>query len=171
MFTIRPEQTNDAAAIRAVHCAAFATDAEARLVDRLRIGGQARLSLVAETAGGVVGHILFSPVSVVGTSAICWGLGLAPLAVLPAHQHRGVGSALTREGLAACRREGCAFVVVLGDPSYYPRFGFHRASAAGLRNEYGKDEAFMVLELQPGSLPLGGGLVKYGPEFAEWSQD
>ena len=67
MWTIRPEQGDDEAAVRAVHRAAFPTDAEARLVDRLRSTGQARVSLVAEAAGAVVGHILFSPVSVVGT--------------------------------------------------------------------------------------------------------
>jgi putative acetyltransferase len=165
--TIRPERAADADAIRAVHRGAFLTEDEARLVDRLRANGHAAVSLVAEVDGSVVGHILFSPVSVVAPSACCPGLGLAPLAVLPAHQRRGVGSALIREGLAVCRREGCPFVVVLGHPGYYPRFGFRRASAVGLSNEYGADEAFLVLELQPDSLPAGGGLVRYGPEFAE----
>jgi putative acetyltransferase len=169
--SVRPERAEDGAAVRAVHRAAFPTDTEARLVDRLRARGQARVSLVAEADGGVVGHILFSPVSVLTPSGPCQGLGLAPLAVLPPHQRRGIGSALVREGLAACRREGCGFVVVLGHPGYYPRFGFRRASAVGLGNEYGADEAFMVLELQPGSLPAGGGLVRYGPEFAEWERD
>ena len=165
MITIRPECPEDAAGIRAVHCAAFPTDAEARLVERLRAGGQSRVSLVAEADGNVIGHILFTPVSV--TPAGCRGLGLAPLAVLPTHQRRGVGSALVREGLAVCRRQGWAFVVVLGHPDYYPRFGFRRASAVGLSNEYGADEAFMVVELQPGSLPAGGGVARYGPEFSE----
>jgi putative acetyltransferase len=115
--------------------------------------------------GAVVGHVLFSPVTVAGAPD---GIGLAPLAVLPAHQRRGVGSALVREGLEACRRLGCPFVVVLGHPGYYPRFGFRRAAGAGLGNEYGADEAFMVLALRPGSLPAGGGLVRYGPDFGEW---
>jgi putative acetyltransferase len=168
MVTIRPERDEDADAIRAVHRAAFPTDAEARLVDRLRAAGRARVALVAELDGAVVGHILFSPVVIVSPSQRCSGLGLAPLAVLPACQRRGVGSALVHEGLAACRRAGCDFVVVLGHPKYYPRFGFRRASAMGLGNEYGADEAFLVLELRPGSLPAGGGLVLYGPEFAEW---
>jgi putative acetyltransferase len=170
MVMIRPERTADIAAVRGVHGAAFPTDAEARLVDRLRAGGQARVSLVAEVDGGVVGHIVFSPVSVAAPSGYCHGLGLAPLAVLPEYQRRGVGSALVRAGLAVCQQEGHAFVVVLGHPGYYPRFGFRQASAVGLSNEYGADEAFMVLELQPGALPASGGLVKYGPEFAEWSR-
>src|SRR5262245_38064758 len=120
MFLIRPERAGDEAAIRAVHRSAFPADAEARLVDRLRANGKARVSLVAEADGLVVGHVLFSPVTVEGRST-CVGLGLAPLAVAPDHQRRGVGSALVREGLAACRRQGCGFVVVLGHPAYYPR--------------------------------------------------
>jgi putative acetyltransferase len=168
MMTIRDEQTADAAAIRSVHCAAFPTDAEARLVDRLRANGHARISLVAEVDGVVVGHVLFSPVSIVGNFADGAGLGLAPVAVLPSHQRMEIGSSLIREGLAACRHVGYRFIVLIGHPAYYPRFGFQKASLAGLRNEYGADEAFMVLELLPGSLPLGGGLVKYGTEFAEF---
>jgi putative acetyltransferase len=71
-----------------------------------------------------------------------------------------------REGLASCAQLGCGFVVVLGEPEYYGRFGFARASNYGLDNEYGVDEAFMALELKPGSLPPAGGLVRYAPEFA-----
>ena len=78
----------------------------------------------------------------------------------------GVGSRLIEAGLEACRAAGLPFVVVLGHEGYYPRFGFRRASERGLGNEYGADEAFMVLELRPGSLPSGGGLVRYAPEFA-----
>jgi putative acetyltransferase len=148
---------------------AFPTDAEARLVDLLRGSGQARVSLVAEVDGTVVGHVVFSPVSVGGAQS--GGLGLAPVAVVPAHQRRGVGSALIGEGLAVCRREGYPFVVLLGHPGYYPRFGFRRASELGLTNEYKADEAFMVLELRPGSLPREGGLVRYGPEFREFDRD
>jgi putative acetyltransferase len=167
MLTIRPEHPADAEAIHAVLRAAFPTPEEAHLVDRLRARGQARVSLVAEADGRIVGHILFSPVSIDTPAGPRLGLGLAPLAVLPAHQNRGVGSALVRDGLTACRQQSCAFVVVLGHPGYYPRFGFRHARAAGLSNEYGADEAFMVLELQQGALPAEGGLVKYGPEFGD----
>src|SRR5262245_11922157 len=124
MIRIRPEHAGDAAAVCAVHCAAFPTDAEAHLVEWLRARGAARVSLVAEVDDAVVGHVLFSPVSIVAESGCRHGLGLAPVAVMPAHQRRGVGSALVREGLVACREAGCAFVVVLGHPGYYPRFGF-----------------------------------------------
>lgn len=167
MLTIRPEQPADAAAIFEVHRAAFPTDAEARLVDRLRAHANARVSLVAVVDELIVGHIVFSPVSLVTPAAAIAGLGLAPLAVLPAHQRRGIGSTLVREGLAVCRQLACPFVVVLGHPAYYPRFGFGRANALGITNEYQVDEQFMIRELAPGSLPVGGGLVRYGPEFAE----
>jgi putative acetyltransferase len=82
----------------------------------------------------------------------------------------GIGGQLIRDGLAAAAAADTTFVVVLGHPDYYPRFGFRRAAAVGLTNEYGADEAFMVLELRAGSLPTAGGLVRYGPEFAAWSR-
>lgn len=166
-LTIRPESPADIDAVRAVHKAAFPTPAEAGLVDRLRTNGKAEVSLVAEAEGQIVGHILFSPVTISGpTGDVATGLGLAPLAVLPELQSRGIGSRLTREGLDACRGGGYSFVVVLGHPAYYPRFGFERADNRGISNEYGADDAFMVLELQPGSLPTQG-LAKYAAEFAE----
>jgi putative acetyltransferase len=165
MVTIRPERADDRAAIARVHTLAFPSDEEARLVDRLRDAGHARVSLVAEVGGEVVGHVVFSPVSVDPSAGAGTGVGLAPLAVVPAHQRRGVGSRLVEEGLAACRAAGYSFVVVLGYPGYYARFGFRRAGAAGLGNEYGADEEFMVLELRPGGLPPGG-VVRYGREFA-----
>jgi putative acetyltransferase len=164
---IRPEQPGDVAAVHAVHAAAFPTDEEARIVDALRGADQLSISLVAEDGGRVVGHIAFSPVTLTGATR---GLGLAPVAVVPEYQRRGIGGQLIREGLAAAARSGAAFVVVLGHPDYYPRFGFRRAGPLGLDNEYGADEAFMVLELQPGSLPAGGGLVRYRAEFAACSR-
>jgi putative acetyltransferase len=163
---IRSEQPGEVTAIHAVHTSAFPTDAEARVVDALRAGSRLSISLVAEEGEQVVGHIAFSPVSVGGTAG---GLGLAPLAVIPACQQRGIGGRLVLAGLAAAAQSGAGFVVVLGHQGYYPRFGFRRAQAVGLRNEYGADEAFMVLELAPGSLPAGGGLVRYGAEFAAWN--
>jgi putative acetyltransferase len=161
MYFCRPEHARDVAAIRGVLEAAFPTPAEARLVDALRLNGRLSLSIVASDGAGVVGHVAFSPVQVGEAS----GLGLAPMAVLPEHQSRGVGALLVREGLATCAAQRHGFVVVLGEPEYYGRFGFERASARGLDNEYGADEAFMVLEVVPGSLPAQGGLVRYAPEF------
>ena len=167
MITIRNEQVGDAPAIHAIHRAAFPTDVEARLVDRLRANGHACVSLVAEADTVLAGHVLFSPVSIADHPDCHSGLGLAPIGVLPSYQRAGIGSKLIVEGLATCRQAGYPFVVVLGHPAYYPRFGFRRASVLGLTNAYGADEAFMVMELSPGSLPAEGGLVKYGTEFAE----
>jgi putative acetyltransferase len=167
-LVIRAEVPADAEAVRAVHEAAFPTDAEARLVGLLHQNGRATVSLVAELEGRVVGHVLFSPVSV-ETSPSAVGLGLAPVAVLPEFQRRGVGSGLIREGLDVCRRMGVEYVVLVGHPDYYPRFGFRRAGQFGLGNEYGADEAFQVIELRPGGIPSGG-LVRYGPEFAMFSE-
>jgi len=163
---VRPEREADAAAMRAIHEQAFPTLSEARLVELLRARRKIVVSLVAEAEGRVVGHVLFSRVFV-SSASITMGAGLAPLAVLPTHEGRGIGSLLVRRGLAACRRAGQPFAVVLGAPAFYRRFGFRRASEFGLGNEYGVDEEFMVVELRPGGLPEGGGLVKYASEFAE----
>ena len=96
-----------------------------------------------------------------------WGLGLAPLAVLPEYQRRGIGSSLVTKGLEECRKKGCDIAVVLGDIHFYTRFGFKRARLYGLTNEYNVDENFMALELEEGTLNSVSGLVKYQPEFKE----
>lgn len=163
MVAVQPEQPADADAIRVVHEASFPTAAEARLVDALRSAGRLCVSLIAVQDGMVVSHIAFSPVRVAGASD---GLGLAPVAVLPGHQRRGIGSRLIREGLAVGERSGFGFVVVLGEPGYYGRFGFAPAGRWGLRDEYGGGEAFQAVELRGGSIPVGAGLVQYAPEFA-----
>ncbi len=167
---IRPEEPADAPAIRQVVEAAFPTAAEARLVGLLRAGGNLTISLVAEEDDGtIVGHVAFSPVIVDGESAEQSGIGLVPLAVLPDHQRQGIGGRLVREGLAACEAAAFGFVVVLGEPAYYQRFGFDRADRRGLGNEYGADEAFIVVELRDGAIPARGGVVRYGAEFGEFA--
>jgi putative acetyltransferase len=88
------------------------------------------------------------------------------VAVLPARQRLGIGSELIIAALHTLEAAGCPFVVVLGHPAYYSRFGFVPAHQHKLANEYGAHDEFMVLELNPPPLPPGGGLVKYGPEFA-----
>jgi putative acetyltransferase len=166
---IRPEAPADAAAVRDVLAGAFPTAAEAALVERLRGAAQPRVALVADDAGGqLVGHILFTPVEVRSASPVAGVLGLAPLAVRPERQRRGVGSALVRAGLCACRETGARAVVVLGHPGYYPRFGFSPAWSFGLyyRNP-GRNPAFMALELEPGALRGRRGEVCYHPAFSE----
>ena len=161
---IRAEQGEDLSGVRQVHTTSFPTPAEADLVDALRAAGRLTISLVAEVDGELVGHIGFSPVTLADTSD---GLGLAPVAVLPEHRRRGIAGALIRRGLELCRRRGAGFVVVLGDPDYYRRFGFAPAGGRGLRDEYGGGDAFQVLELREGAIPSSSGLVRYAPEFAE----
>lgn len=157
---IRAESPADVAAVRTVHRAAFATDTEARLVETIRANGNDRVSLVAEAQGRIVGHVLFSPVDVEGNE----GIGLAPVAVLPDFQGQGIGAALIEAGIAACRELGVKFVVVLGAPRYYRRFGFRPTH---LGNEYGAGEEFMALDLAPHATAALHGVVKYGKEFSE----
>jgi putative acetyltransferase len=159
----RAEIPDDIAAIEAVHAAAFPTRAEARLVNLLRDAGRLLVSIVAEVEDRIVGHVAFSPVT---TPQGLTGLGLAPLAVHAPFRRRGIGAALVQAGLLAARELDSGWVVVLGDPDYYARFGFRPAPAVGLTDEYGGGEAFQALELTPGRLPLGAGLVRYAPEFA-----
>jgi len=162
----RPEQPSDIDAIQAVNQAAFPTEAEARLVDALRDSGRLIISLVAEETGKIVGHIGFSPVTLSTAPDNTSGIGLAPLAVLPDRQRRGIGSQLVKAGLEACKQAGFTYVIVLGDPGYYGQFGFSRASSYGLGNEYGVEDEFMVLALQPGRIPVAQGTIRYAPEFA-----
>ena len=165
---IRLEQPADVAAIHAINGAAFETSAEADLVDALRAQAAPTISLVADHDGSIVGHILFSPVSLTGHDELKI-MGLAPMAVVPAQQRRGIGSALVREGLEHCRARGSGAVVVLGHPEFYPRFGFVPASRFGITSEYDvPDEAFMALELEIGVLEGKTGAIRYHPTFADF---
>lgn len=120
------------------------------LVDALRNQACPLVSLVAEDAGAIVGHIMFSPMSLPDHPALKI-MGLAPMAVAPQHQRKGIGSALIRNGLKQCRQLGFGAVVVLGHPRYYPRFGFLLAARFGIRCGYdAPEEAFMIVELQAG---------------------
>lgn len=168
MIVIRPEQPEDIAIIHQVVEQAFGNPAEAQLVDTLRRNGKAILSLVAEDNGRVIGHILFSEVVIDAVAGQLKGIGLAPLAVSPERQNEGIGSLLTEQGLELCRKAGYPFIVVLGHPEYYPRFGFIPASRFGIKSEYDvRDEVFMIMEVREGSLAGFAGVVKYQPEFNE----
>lgn len=165
-MNIRPERPADAAAIDAVNRAAFGQPAEATLVADLRDQASPLVSLVADAGSEIVGHVLFSPVTLTNHADVKI-MGLAPMAVLPAMQRRGIGSTLARAGLDACTRLGYDAVVVVGHAQYYPRFGFRPASAFGLRCEYDvPDEVFMALELAPGRLAGKSGTIRYHPAFA-----
>lgn len=170
---IRPENSADLDAIRVVNLAAFGQPLEADIVDAIRRDGGTTCSLVAETPAGIVGHILFTPVTWPGldrtqsADASPFATGLAPMAVHPDWQRQRIGSALVRAGLEICAKAGVQAVVVLGHPDYYPRFGFRRASDFGLRCEFPvPDDAFMALELVEGALAGHSGLVTYLPHFS-----
>jgi putative acetyltransferase len=163
---VRDERPLDVDGIREVLTHAFGRPDEAVLVDALRAAGKVQLSLVAESEGQVVGHVLFTAVTIAGDDTLL-ASGLAPLAVVPRMHGVGVGSALVRQGLARCRRAGHAFVVVLGDPRYYGRFGFVAAEQYQMHCEFDAPAgAFQVIELRRGALTAGPALVRYEPEFA-----
>lgn len=154
--------------IRQINEQAFDRMAEANLVDALRRNRKAILSLVADDNGRVVGHILFSEVVIESAENCLKGVGLAPMAVSPDRQNEGIGSRMVEAGLAHCRDAGYPFVVVLGHPEFYPRFGFVPASRFGIKSEYlVRDEVFLIIEIEKGSLAGFAGVAKYQPEFNE----
>ncbi len=163
---IRSERSDDRPAIAAIHTAAFGRPDEAALVAVLRGLGEPTLSLVADADFRVVGHILFTPVTIRSARFSSPALGLAPLAVLPAHQRSGIGSELVRSGLDACRGISQSVVFVLGSPKFYARFGFEPAAPRGLRYRSSEfDAAFQVAELEPGALGNRTGDVEYLSPF------
>jgi putative acetyltransferase len=166
MVSVRPEQPADIPAIRQVHEQAFGRPAEALLVDTLRQHSKVLLSLVAVKDEQVVGHILFSAVTIACATGPFAAVGLAPMAVVPALQRQGIGSLLVQRGLDACRGAGYACVVVLGHAHYYPRFGFVPAQRYGIESEYAVPaDVLMVIELQEGALQGHAGVARYAPEF------
>ena len=168
MTTVRAEEEEDYPQVRRAIELAFGQADEARLVDALRTAADPNISLVAVADDRVVGHIFFSPVTIESDRSLFTAMGLAPLAVLPEYQNRGVGSLLVWEGLKQCLMIGHKVVVVLGHPGYYPRFGFTTAKLKGITCEYDvPDDHFMVAELEPGALKGRQGLVKYHPAFNE----
>ena len=159
---IREELPEDIAAIREVNKRAFGQDQEPNLVETLRSNGASVLSLVATLDGQVAGHILYSPATIAEIS----GAALAPMAVLPEYQRRGIGSKLIETGTRKLKAAGFPFIIVLGHPSYYPRFGFQPASTFGIKCEWDvPPEAFMLLILDHARMQGISGLAQYRPEF------
>lgn len=169
MPVIRPESPADAAAIYTVNKQAFdGREAEPRLVDSIREteGYIPELSLVAEQNDRITGHILFSRIQIQSENVQLPGLALAPMAVLPEYQGQGTGSALVKRGLEECKRLAHAWIIVLGHPAYYTRFGFAPELAKSLECPFGDcGNAWMALELIPGALKGVRGIVIYPPAF------
>ena len=167
-IAIRDERPEDIEAIRGVNDEAFGQPDEGLIVDRLRENCDDLVSLVALTRGQIVGHILFSPVVLDGPGGMIGGVGLGPMAVLPRYQRLGIGSMLGETGLERIRERDCPFVIVIGHPEYYPRFGFEPASGYGIVSEWDvPDEAFMVLLTDPSRMGGQTGVARYRPEFGE----
>jgi putative acetyltransferase len=167
VVTIRQERSGDEEGIRLVNSRAFGQPAEAGIVDTLRSTCPEGVSFVAEREGQVVGHILFTPAVIEAQNRKVWGMGLAPVSVLPELQRQGIGSELVRAGLDEMRKMRQPFVIVLGHPEYYPRFGFVRASSYGIHSQWDgvPDEAFMILVLDEAALRGVQGVGKYRAEF------
>jgi putative acetyltransferase len=165
---IRPEASDDYQAIRIVNDLAFGQGNEASLIEELRKNPDfiSQLSLVAEIRGEIAGHILFFPVRIDHGPESHMSLALAPMAVRPDSQRRGIGGRLITAGLERARALGYNSVLVLGHPAYYPRFGFVPASKWGIKTLYEvPDEAFMAVELVTDGLKGVRGTVAYPKEF------
>jgi putative acetyltransferase len=161
---IRGERRADAPAVYAVVSAAFEREDEAKLVDALRRAADPYVALVAEAEGRIVGHIAFTPVAIDGSGPAA--MGLAPLAVEPNTQRRGIGSALVRAGLRSCEERNVGLVFVLGHPNYYARLGFRKAAELHFHfRTQGIEPAFQVLELSTGAAAGRSGFVRYHPAF------
>ncbi len=163
-FEIRAETKVDREAVFEVEEAAFGQSGQAHLVDALRRSSEPQISLVAEQDGRVVGHVFFSPVSF-EDSSVSHGCQLSPLAVVPDLQRKGIGSALIREGLAACSSIGWTVVFLLGDPRYYSRFGFEMAANRELVHSGQDGEYLQYLEIEAGALQATTGEVRFHPVF------
>ncbi|HRW29747.1 MAG: N-acetyltransferase [Alphaproteobacteria bacterium] len=165
---IRKEKECDFEAVNNLLLAAFEDEGEAKLVSALRIKASPVISLVAEIHDKIVGYIMFSPVKITGHEDFKI-MGLAPVAVLPEHQNKGIGAALINEGLDNCRKLGFQAAVLLGHAEYYPRFGFKQSTKFGLICPYEgvPPECFMAKELFPGSLSKVSGQILFHPAFSE----
>jgi putative acetyltransferase len=164
---IRSEREDDIEAIRRVHREAFGRDEEADLVEALRTSEAylPELSLVAEVGGEVAGHVLLTRLGLEGCPVPPL-LALAPVAVRPEYQRKGIGSSLVTAALLQADAAPFAGVVVLGHAEYYPRFGFVPASRFGITCPLPvPDEVFMARERRPGSLAVLHGAVRYPPPF------
>jgi putative acetyltransferase len=159
---LRPERLADTDAIADVHRRAFGRD-EARIYERLRVDGDllADLSLLAEEMGQVVGHVALSRGDLGGRPAVALG----PIGVVPERQRAGIGTELMHACIELARAAGEDVIVLLGHPSYYPRFGFVPARRLAITPPFDvADEVFMALELRPGAARRGGAFT-YPPAF------
>ncbi len=166
---IRQETPFDRGRIDAIHRKVFGREREAELIEALRRAGDylPNLSLVAQVEDDLVGHVLFTPVRITAPDGTLDALALAPLAVLPDYQRKGIGTRLVEEGLALGRKGRYALVLAIGIPEYFSTFGFERASSNGIRFSFDVPDAeAMVLPLSPGILEHAKGIAIYPDAFS-----
>ncbi|MBC8345966.1 MAG: N-acetyltransferase [Candidatus Marinimicrobia bacterium] len=162
---IRPEKREDCIEISKLNDLAFGGTDEGKIIHGLRQNANPIISIIAEENSEILGHIIFSPV-ILSTNPSLPIMGLGPMAVKPENQHSGIGTKLVYRGLKACREINIKAVVVLGHPTYYPRFGFAPAIHFGISSEYDvPKDAFMIKELQDDILLGEKGIVKYHSTF------
>lgn len=161
---VRCEHPDERSVVRSINTAAFGRPDEADLVDNLRSEGAVLFSLVAEVEQRIVGHLLFSRMSIETKNGPVSAVALAPVAVLPDRQRQGIGGQLIRYGLELLRERGEQIAIVLGHPDYYPRFGFSTQKARALESPF-PPEAFMALELSSDALEGIRGRVRYPAAF------
>jgi putative acetyltransferase len=167
LIEIREERPDDVAAVRDLNRRAFGQDQESNIVDALRANGAALLSLVATLNDRVVGHIMYSPLTIDGKLE---GAALGPMAVIPERQRQGIGSKLIEAGNQKLKDAGCPFIIVVGHADYYPRFGFRPASEHGIKCQWDvPDDVFMLLVLDQAKMEGVSGLAKYRHEFSSVS--
>lgn len=172
MFHIRREEPNDSSAIREIHEHAFGQPVEADLVDQLRTSCPDQLSLVAVDGDQLLGHILFTRAVIEYADGLQLnGMGLAPVAVLPEYQRQGIGSALVKFGLEQIRAGEQSFVIVLGHPEYYSRFGFEPASRFQISCVFSGEnpDAFMINIFNNRGFETKKGIACYHPDFSLFS--
>jgi putative acetyltransferase len=169
MISIRAEKSEDADAIRLIHKKAFGGIQEADIIKKLRLNCHELLSMVTLHGDKLVGHILFSPATIEGYHGVLEGMGVAPMAVPPDCQRKEIGSKLVRSGMDILEKHSCPFIIVLGHPHYYPRFGFETASKYGIRCQWEgvPEEVFMILWLDKSKMKGVSGIAKYREEFNE----
>jgi len=168
MITLRKEEAKDFQNIAMVNDVAFGRKAESKLIDTLRNTKEfiPDLSAIAEVDGKVIGHILFYPITINEGEKKHISLALAPMSIIPAFHKKSIGKLLVIYGLQAAKNLGHKSVIVLGHPSYYPKFGFEPASKWNIKSPFpAPDEAFLAIELEKGSLEKVAGTVVYPKAF------
>ncbi len=164
---IRQETPQDFSTVYTINHLAFEQEGESQLIEKIRKGKTfiPELSLVAEQDGQVIGHILFSKIKIIGGESYP-SLALAPMAVLPDFQNKGIGSALVKKGLQIAKDLEFEHVIVLGHQDFYPKFGFRKASNWKIKCPFEvPDDHFMAIELVKGSLENRSGMVEYPAVF------